>query len=90
MQNVEKRRPASYFDMYPEFWTHIYKLGGHHDASLYFTGGIHFLYNRKLHFLLYKSLQAENLNERYYFFQIKFLAKIFRYFRDSTRLENIA
>ena len=21
-----------YFDMYPEFWTHIYKLGGHHGC----------------------------------------------------------
>ena len=38
-----------------------------------------FLYNRKLHFLLYKNLRRKILM-KHYFFQIKFLAKIFRYF----------
>ena len=39
------------------------------DASLYFTGGIHFLYNRKLHFMLYKKPPAEKFDETYYFFK---------------------
>lgn len=27
---VQKKAPKD--DMYPEFWTHIYKLGGHHGC----------------------------------------------------------
>lgn len=29
---TEKTAENKAFDMYPEFWTHIYKLGGHHGC----------------------------------------------------------
>ena len=31
-QDICLRRSRLFFDMYPEFWTHIYKLGGHHGC----------------------------------------------------------
>ena len=32
-QNMKKKKNIStHYDMYPEFWTHIYKLGGHHGC----------------------------------------------------------
>ena len=34
-----------------------------------------FLYNRKLHFLLYKKPPAEKYNETYYFFKSNFLLR---------------
>ena len=35
---------APVHDMYPFSWTHIIYKPKHMDASLYFTGGIHFVF----------------------------------------------
>lgn len=31
-ENKNKKDNGAIIDMYPEFWTHIYKLGGHHGC----------------------------------------------------------